>query len=207
MVAIRKGGEAVKTRNIIGAVSLIVLMTTAVFLLPAIYTTKDSAADSLPPSYQISDTANRIDYQDGGLCGAYAAAYVMRHFGSQTSAEDISPSLQQRFGFTSPNSVASLLKENGYDAKAYHGDLNTLQTRVAKGDPVIVYIRIPHDTHYAVVTGYDEDHIYLADSLRENANADEKPYNRIIAKDEFEELWKTGSLLDDNIYIAVNEKR
>lgn len=202
-----KGGVEMNTRKTIAAVSFIFLISTAVLMLPMIYTSKELSHESPPPSYQISDPDNHIDYQDGGLCGAYAAAYVMRHFGSQTSAEDLSPSLQPRFGFTSPNSVARLLKENGYDAKAYHGTLADLKARVAKGDPVIVYIRIPHDTHYAVVTGYDEDHIFLADSLRENANSDTKDYNRQVETAEFKELWKTATLLDNNIYIAVNKKR
>lgn len=196
-----------KTRNIIGAVSFIFLIGTALFLLPALYTSRELSHESAPPSYQISDEHNYIDYQDKSLCGAYAAAYVIRHYGKDATAEELSPSLHKRFGFTSPNSVARLLKDNGYEAKAYHGGLNDLKARVAKGDPVIVFISIPNDTHYAVVTGYDEDYIYLADSLRENANADDKNYNRQIKTSEFEGLWKTSTLIDNNVYIAVNNKR
>lgn len=203
----RKGGEAVKTRNIIGAVSLIVLMTTAVFLLPAIYTTKDSASTGAPPSGQIADKQTPIDDQGDGLCGAYAGAYVLRYYGIEADGSILGTELHRVFGFTSPSSVARLLRDHGLDAKAYHGDLAALKKSVSQGKPVIVFLRNSNDTHYAVVTGYDDNNLYLADSLKENANADETLYNRIIAKDEFEQLWKTGSLLDDNIYIAVNEKR
>ena len=196
-----------KTRNVIGAVSFIFLISTAFLFLPKIYTARELSHESAPPSYQISDEGNYIDYQDSGFCGAYAAAYVMRHFGSQTAADDISSELHQTFGFTTPANVARLLKDNGYDSKAYHGSLSDMKARVAKGDPVIVFISIPNDTHYAVVTGYDEDYIYLADSLRENANADDKNYNRQIKTSEFEDLWKTSTLIDNNVYIAVNNKR
>lgn len=186
---------------------MIVLMTTAVFLLPAIYTTKDSAAYSAPPSGQIADKQDPILMQDDESSGVCTAAYVLRYYGKEADTGALRRTIRRVFGFTPPSSVARLLRDNGLDAKAYHGDLNALQTRVAADAPVIVYIRSPHGSRYAVITGYDENNLYLADPLPENANADEKLYNRIIARDEFEELWKTGSLLDDNIYIAVNEKR
>lgn len=193
-------------RNYIGAVSFIFLISAAVILLPASYTTKALTHITPPPSYHISDSQNHIEYQDGGFCGAYAAAYVMRHFGKETSAEELSSELRQTFGFTAPGSVARLLKENGYEAKAYHGSLADMKAQVAEGDPVIVFISIPHDAHYAVVTGYDEEYIYMADSLRENANAEEKDYNRILETAEFEKLWKTSTLIDNNVYIAVKRK-
>ena len=196
-----------KTRNIIGAVSFIFLISMAVLFLPALYTTKDISDVKAPPSFQISDDDNRIEYQGEGFCGAYAAAYVMRHFGYETTGDKLADDLRQSFGFTSPNSVEKLLKDHGFDAKAYHGDLESLKAKVAEGVPVIVFIRIPHDTHYAVVTGYDENHLYLADSLRENANANEKYYNRQLTNDEFKSLWKTKTILDNNIYITVTKKR
>ena len=59
------------------------------------------------------------------------------------------------------------------------------------------------DTHYAVVVGYDEQHIYLVDSLAENANASDARYNRVLTTENFEAVWKTGTLLPDNIYITL----
>ena len=195
------------TRKYIAAVSFIFLISTAVLLLPTIYTSRDLIKSAPPPSYHIADTHNRIEDQNGGFCGAYAAAYVMRYFGEEVSGDALADDLNQTFGFTSPHAVAGLLKDHGYDAKAYHGDLDTMKTRLSQGTPVIVYLRIPHDTHYAVVTGYDENTVYLADSLPENANAQEATYNRTVGIEEFEALWKAGVLLDNNIYIAVNQKR
>ena len=51
--------------------------------------------------------------------------------------------------------------------------------------------------------GYDEQHIYLVDSLAENANASDTQYNRVLPTEDFEAVWKTGTLLPDNIYITL----
>ena len=77
-----------------------------------------------------------------------------------------------------------------------------MKQRLTEGNPIIVFIRIPGDTHYAVVVGYDEQHIYLVDSLAENANASDARYNRVLTTENFEAVWKTGTLLPDNIYIT-----
>lgn len=78
-----------------------------------------------------------------------------------------------------------------------------MKQRLAKGHPIIVFIQIPGDTHYAVVVGYDEQYIYLADSLAKNANASDAQYNRVLATEDFEAVWETETLLPANIYIVV----
>ena len=44
---------------------------------------------------------------------------------------------------------------------------------------------------------------YLVDSLAENANASDTQYNRVLPTEDFEAVWKTGTLLPDNIYITL----
>ena len=125
----------------------------------------------------------------------------------EVSGSDLAPQIERVFGFVSPSCTVKLFKDHGYEAKAYHGDILTLKQAVAEGTPVVVFIRIPHDTHYAAVTGYDEEFIYLADSMTENTNADELSYNRKVRIEEFEKLWKTGTLTANNVYITVKERR
>lgn len=156
-----------------------------------------------PPEFFCESEGNRIDYQTSGKCAAYATAYLLRHFGEETNGEELYPELKRSLGFVSANSIANVLKKHGYQAKANHGNIDTLKQQLAKGNPIIVFISIPGDTHYAVVVGYDEQHIYLVDSLTENANALDTRYNRVLTTEAFEDVWETRTLLPKNIYIVV----
>ena len=60
-----------------------------------------------------------------------------------------------------------------------------MKQRLTERNPIIVFIRIPGDTHYAVVVVYDEQHIYLVDSLAENANASDTQCNRVLPTEDF----------------------
>ena len=155
-----------------------------------------------PPEFFCASVGNRIDCQTDGKCATYAAAYLLRHFGEDADGEALFPELKRPLGFASANSIVDVFERHGYQAKACHGSIDTLKQRLAGGKPIIVFIRIPGDTHYAVVVGYDGQYIYLADSLAENANASDARYNRVLTTEDFEAVWKTGTLLPDNIYIT-----
>lgn len=156
-----------------------------------------------PPEFFCKSSGNRIDYQTHGKCASYATAYLLRHFREETNGEKLYPELKRSLGFVSANSITNVLEQHGYSAKAYHGNIDTLKQHLIEGNPIIVFIRIPKDTHYAVVVGYDEQCIYLVDSLEENANAQDTRYNRVLTKEAFENVWKTRTLLPKNIYIVV----
>lgn len=156
-----------------------------------------------PSEFFCESAGNRIDYQKDGKCAAYAAAYLLRHFGEKADGEELFPELKRPFGFVPANSIADIFEQHGYQAKACHGNIDTLKQWLMEGHPIIVFSRIPGDTHYAVVVGYDEQCIYLADSLAENANALDTRYNRALTTEAFEDVWETGTLLPDNIYIVV----
>ena len=140
------------------------------------------------PSEFFCDTEeNRIDYQTDGKCAAYASAYVLRHFGENSSGEEVYSDIGRIFGFVPANKIVAAFRRRGYRAKARYGNIDTLKQRLTEGNPIIVFIRIPKDTHYAVVVGYDEQRIYLADSLAENANAVDSRYNRALTIKDFED--------------------
>ena len=138
-----------------------------------------------------------------GKCAAYAAAYLLRYFGEEADGEKLFPELKRPFGFVSAKSITDVFELHGYRAKAFHGNIETLKRQLTNGNPIIVFISIPGDTHYAVVVGYDEQFIYMADSLAENANVSDARYNRILTTKDFETVWKNGTLLPDNIYIVI----
>lgn len=156
-----------------------------------------------PSEFFCESAGNRIDYQMDGKCAAYAAAYLLRHFGEKADGEELFPELKRPFGFVPANSITDIFEQHGYQAKACHGSIDTLKQRLIEGHPIIVFMRIPGDTHYAVVVGYDEQYIYLADSLAENANVLDIRYNRALTTEAFEDVWETKTLLPDNIYIVV----
>lgn len=124
------------------------------------------------------------------------------NWGEAADGEALFPELKRPFGFVPAGSIADVLERHGHPAKACRGSIDTLKQRLTEEHPIIVFIRIPGDTHYAVVVGYDEQYIYLADSLAENANASDARYDRVLTTEAFEAVWKTGTLLPDNIYIV-----
>ena len=188
------------------AVSIAIMLSIAAVIcfLVSISPPKDEVMSiAYPPEFFCADAGNRIDHQIDGKCAAYAAAYLLRHLGEEADGEALFPELKRTLGFVSANSIVDVFARHGYQAEAFHGNVGTLKQRLTEGNPIIVFIRIPADTHYAVVVGYDEQHIYLVDSLAENANASGTRYNRVLTTEGFEAVWKTGALLPDNIYIVV----
>ena len=146
---------------------------------------------------------NYIDFQTANECSAYASAYVMRHLGQQITGPELYDDIHRVFGFVPINHVVRLFQNYGYTAKAYHGDLNTMKQRLVSGIPIIAFIRIPNDTHYVVIVGYDENFIYLVDSISDNSNANGSWYNRKLSTGEFEEIWSTNMYPVENIYIVI----
>ena len=185
-------------------IAIILSIAVSVSFLAHISPPKDEVESfDYPPEFFCASAGNRIDCQTDGKCAAYAAAYLLRHFGEKADGEELFTELKRQLGFVSANSIADVFEQRGYQAKACHGSVDTLKQRLTEGHPIIVFIRIPGDTHYAVVVGYDEQYMYLADSLAENANASDIRYNRVLTTEDFEAVWKTGTLLPSNIYIVV----
>ena len=203
----RSGTGAAQTRKrSLTAISIAIILTfaAAICFLAYISPPKDAVESfDYPPEFFCAGAGNRIDYQTDGKCAAYAAAYLLQHFGEEVDGETLFPELKRPLGFASANSITDVLAQRGYQARACHGSVDTLKQRLAKGHPIIVFIQIPGDTHYAVVVGYDEQYIYLADSLAKNANASDAQYNRVLATEDFEAVWETETLLPANIYIVV----
>ena len=200
-----KNFKVIKIGLIVALIGIVLPIIAAICFLVYISPPKDEVESfDYPSEFFCKTEENRIDYQTDGKCAAYAAAYLLRHFGEDADGEALFPELKRSFGFTSANSIMDVFKRHGYRAKACNGSIDTLKQRLAEGYPIIVFIRIPGDTHYAVVVGYDGQYIYLADSLAENANTLDARYNRVLTMEAFMDIWDTGTLLPANIYIRAN---
>lgn len=190
---------------LIAVFALLAVIIGIVLCLVLANTPKDRIANLNYPSEFFCDSGeNHIDYQSDGNCAAYATAYVLRALDEQTDGEKIAPEIKRVFGFVPAKSVVRVFEKHGFSAKVYRGDVDTLKQRLLDGVPIIVFVSVPNDTHYAVVVGYDTQYFYLVDSLPENKNAEGNQYNRRLTTEEFEKIWRTDTMLPNNIYIVAD---
>lgn len=159
-------------------------------------------------------TENRIDIQTGFQCSAYACAYVLQHFGIDVDGASLYSVMPHKMksGYVYPKGVKKLLESYGLNVKYCRGDLNTLKADLFKGNPVIVMIRIYPDKdwlHYVPVIGFDEESIFLAESLQELSNGDYEFCNRKVRNEDFVKLWNTAMVrqpLYKNTYFFISKE-
>ncbi len=142
---------------------------------------------------------NRIDIQEGVKCSAFSSAYVLRHFGVEARGDELYEEMPYKMkdGYVYPKAIPKVLLRYGIKVKYCRGNINSLKCEVGKGNPVIVLIRYNGDNnwlHYVPVVGFDEQKVYIAESLKEFVNCDNEYYNRGVSVEEFRKLWNTSRL-------------
>ena len=158
-----------------------------------------------------------FEFQQGGGCAGFSSAFVLRHSGVQIGGEEAFKEVpfQMKGGLAFPKGITGFFKKRGIKMTACSGNFAALQNELEKGRPVIVVIRSfvgKSYLHFATVTGYDEEKVYLADSIQSWVNVDKdgnaiEPaldtaptsgesvyYNRTIPVEEFKKLWNTSML-------------
>ena len=157
---------------------------------------------------------NRIDTQTGNSCSGYSIAYILRHYDISAYGNEIYSKLPNKMknGYVYPKEVKRMLEKFGFNVKYCVGNLHSLRNEVSKGNPVIVFIKARKDKnwlHYVPVVGYDEDNIFLAESLGELINCNENTLNRKISSEDFKILWNTSMLkmpLYTHTFYSINRK-
>lgn len=157
---------------------------------------------------------NRIDIQTDFQCSAFASAYVLRHFGIDASGIKLYEKMphKMRNGYVYPKGIRELLQRYGINVNYSRGSLLALKQELQKGHPVIVMIRVRKDKdwlHYVPVVGYDEEYVFVAESLTELVNCQGNSYNRKIANAEFLQLWNTAMIkmpFYRNTYFSYTDK-
>lgn len=142
---------------------------------------------------------NRIDLQKGNECSGYAAAYLLRHYGIPANGTEVYQKMSHKAsdGCVPPRGVKRVLEGYGLRVRYCAGNLNALKRAVSRGAPVIAFIRVRKGRrwlHFVPVTGYDEGHLFLAESLAELVNCQEQAYNRKLSTQDFLDLWNTSML-------------
>lgn len=157
---------------------------------------------------------NRIDMQKEFQCSAFSTAYVLRHFNMEVDGGTLYSVMPHKMksGYVYPKGVYDMLRSYGMKVKYCRGNLNSLKVDLQKGNPVIVMIRVQKDKdwlHYVPVVGFDEKHVFLAESLPELINCRNVAYNRRLRNEEFLRLWNTSMLKQPfykNTYFVVKSK-
>ena len=187
--------------------------------------------------YFVSPTAQTVrrpsgsyfEFQQGGGCAGFSSAFVLRHSGVQIGGEEAFKDVpfQMKGGLAFPKGITGFFKKRGIKMRACTGNFAALQNELEKGRPVIVVIRSfvgKSYLHFATVTGYDEEKVYIADSIQSWVNVDKDGnavapspdtaptsgesvyYNRTVPIDEFKKLWNTSMLkmpLYKNMFFAM----
>ena len=142
---------------------------------------------------------NRIDFQRSTECSGFSAAHVLRSFGVKSDGNVMYARMPGKHpnGAVLPKNLKKILQNSGCEVKYCRGSINTLKGVLGAGKRVIAFIKTREDKrwlHYVHIVGYDEDNIFIADSLRELTNCKEEYYNRRLSYAEFLELWDTREI-------------
>ena len=169
-----------------------------------------------------TENGTYFEFQGEGGCAGFSSAFVLRHMGQAAKGDEIFKEVPYTYGkgVAFPKGITGFFKKRGIKMTACMGNLAALQNELARGNPVIVVIRSfvgKSYLHFACITGYDEENIYFADSIKDWVNVDaaktpdgtELYYNRIVPLVEFKKLWNTSMLKMPfyfNIYYRMKSK-
>ena len=154
-----------------------------------------------------TENGTYFEFQEAGGCAGFSSAFVLRHIGQAAKGDEVFKEVPYTYGngIAFPKGITGFFKKRGIKTKACMGNLAALQNELARGNPVIVVIRSfvgKSFLHFACITGYDEENIYFADSIKDWVNVDatkapdgtELYYNRIVPLTEFKKLWNTSMI-------------
>ena len=157
---------------------------------------------------------NRMDFQKTTECSGFSMAHVLRSFGLEAFGNDIYEKIECKMknGAVMPGVLKRVIRAYGLSANYVKGDLRTLKADLSEGKRVILFIKTRLDKnwlHYVSVVGYDEENVFIAESLQYLTNCKEEYYNRKLSNEEFMKYWDTGEWympFFKNTYIVVDKK-
>lgn len=166
-----------------------------------------SSVGKEPPAHSISRPVD-IKAQKGPRCSAYSSSCLLRYNGVESKPKKLYNEFAKLpDGSALPGSVGRHIGAK----MCTKGTIEDLE-RIIDGDQpalVLCYYGTSHDwnsLHYILITGYDDDNLYIADSLH---TPGELFYNRVVKKSAFERMWDTSDTLPikllygNNIYYTL----
>lgn len=145
------------------------------------------------------DADNRFEYQQGSECSGYSTAFVFRHLGIEMDGMTAYRQIPIKLWRGSVPGIGIILfcLKHKVRARLRIGNVEALKDSVSRGTPVVVLTRTVVGSkwlHYITVVGFDEDYIYVADSMKENTNTGNMSYNRKIPISDFKKIWLTSKI-------------
>ena len=158
-------------------------------------------------------TPNRFDYQTGTECSGFSSAYVLRSFGIEADGREVYARIPHKLpgGAVLPSVLRKEIVRRGLKVRYVKGSLETLKADLSEGKRVIAFIRTITDRrwlHYVPIVGYDEDNIYIAESMSSLVNCEGAHCNRRLSNEEFLKFWDTREIYMPfyrNTYLVVEK--
>lgn len=158
-------------------------------------------------------TPNRFDYQGGTECSGFSSAYVLRSFGIEADGREVYAGIPHKLpgGAVLPGVLRKELRKYGLKARYVKGNLETLKADLSEGKRIIVFIRTRTDKrwlHYVPIVGYDEDNVYIAESMNSLVNCEGAHSNRMLSNEEFLKFWDTREVYMPfyrNTYLVIEK--
>ena len=158
-------------------------------------------------------TPNRFDYQGGTECSGFSSAYVLRSFGIEADGREVYAGIPHKLpgGAVLPGVLRKVLRKYGLKARYVKGSLETLKADLSEGKRIIVFIRTRTDKrwlHYVPIVGYDEDNVYIAESMNSLVNCEGAHSNRRLSNEEFLKFWDTREVympFYQNTYLVIEK--
>ena len=158
-------------------------------------------------------TPNRFDYQGGTECSGFSSAYVLRSFGIEADGREVYAGIPHKVpgGAVLPGVLSKELGKYGLKARYIKGNLKTLKADLSEGKRIIVFIRTRTDKrwlHYVPIVGYDEDNVYIAESMNSLVNCEGAHSNRRLSNEEFLKFWDTREVYMPfyrNTYLVIEK--
>ena len=174
---------------IINTILITILCDWLIVGLPKPTLKKEPAEDKF-----LLQSKNRMDFQKSTECSGFSSAHVLRSFGLEADGNDLYAGMPGKLpnGAVLPRNLKKALKGKGFSVTFRSGNPQTLKAELCKGNRVIALVRTRLGKkwlHYVPIVGYNEQEIFIADSMRSLTNCREEHFNRRLSWEEFLRYW------------------
>lgn len=157
---------------------------------------------------------NRLALQKSTECSGFSSAHVLRSFGIEADGNELYARMPGRLknGAVLPKNLKKLLQEYGFRVRFMQGDLNDLKAELSEGNRVIAFVKTRLDKnwlHYVPIVGYNEEEVFIAESLNYLTNCREEFFNRRVKTEDFLKYWNTRAWympFYKNTYLVIERR-